>query len=112
MEGSEPAKPTGLSATATHDQVILTWDDPNDDTITGYQVLRADTVTVNEAPGEFAAIAPDTGSNGTTYTDTTVEPERSYMYRVHAISPQGVSGAVPGPAGGHAAPRPGGPGPL
>ena len=28
QEGSAPAKPTGLDATATHDQVVLTWDDP------------------------------------------------------------------------------------
>ena len=36
-EPSEPpAKPTGLSATATHDQVVLTWDDSQDDSITGY----------------------------------------------------------------------------
>ena len=29
-----PAKPKGLSATASHDSVTLTWDDPNDDSIT------------------------------------------------------------------------------
>ena len=92
-EGSSPAEPTGLFATATHGQVVLTWDDPGDDSITGYLVLRAD--TVDGAPGEFAAIAPDTGSIGTAYTDTTVEPERSYVYRVRAISPQGLSGPSP-----------------
>ena len=37
---SAPAKPTGLSATATHDRVTLTWDDPNDDSVTGYVILR------------------------------------------------------------------------
>ena len=35
-----PAKPRNLSATATHDSVTLTWDDPGDDTITGYVILR------------------------------------------------------------------------
>ena len=28
QEGSAPDKPTGLDATATHDSVTLTWDDP------------------------------------------------------------------------------------
>ena len=27
-EGSAPDKPIGLTGTATHDQVVLTWDDP------------------------------------------------------------------------------------
>ena len=40
QEGSAPAKPTGLTATASHDSVALTWDDPNDDSITGYVILR------------------------------------------------------------------------
>ena len=35
-----PARPTGLSATASHDSVTLTWDDPGDDSITGYVILR------------------------------------------------------------------------
>ena len=35
-----PDKPTGLSATATHDAITLTWDDPGDDSITGYVILR------------------------------------------------------------------------
>ena len=35
-----PAKPTGLTATVSHDSVSLTWDDPGDESITGYQMLR------------------------------------------------------------------------
>ena len=42
QEGSVPASPTGLTAEVSHDSVILSWDDPGDDTITGYQVLRSD----------------------------------------------------------------------
>ena len=40
-EPSEPPdKPRGLEATATHDSVTLTWDDPQDESITGYVILR------------------------------------------------------------------------
>ena len=65
-----PAKPTGLSATASHDQVILTWDDPGDDSITGYVILRR--VRVNDQGGEFSELVADTGTAATTYTDDTV----------------------------------------
>ena len=43
------------------------------------------------APGEFAIIIQDTGSDAATYTDSTVEAETSYVYRVLAINPNGVS---------------------
>ncbi len=51
QEGSAPAKPTGLSATASHNQVVLTWDDPQDDGITGYVILRRNRDT--DAQGQF-----------------------------------------------------------
>ena len=88
-----PGSPTGVLSAATHDSVLLSWNDPQDDTITGYRVLRAD--TVDGVHGEFVAIASDTGSTDTSYTDDTVEPERSYAYRVQAVSPQGLSGPPP-----------------
>ena len=60
-EPSEPpAKPRGLEATATHGQVILTWDDPQDDSITGYVILRR--VRVNDTGGDFDVLVSDTGS--------------------------------------------------
>ena len=84
-----PAKPRGLSATATHDQVTLTWNDPNDDSITGYVILRR--VRENDVGGEFSVLAPDTGTAAVTYTDDTVVAGTTYTYRIKAINLGGVS---------------------
>ena len=89
QDGSAPAKPTGLYATATHDQVILTWDDPGDDSITGYVILRR--VRVNNTGGEFSELVADTGTAATTYTDDTVAASTTYTYRIKAINEHGVS---------------------
>ena len=87
---SVPAAPTGLIATSvSHDSVTLSWDDPGDTSITGYEVLRRD--TVNQAPGTFSAVESNTGSAATTYTDSTVDAETRYVYRVKAINPEGTS---------------------
>ena len=89
-EPSEPpAKPTGLSATASHDSVTLTWDDPGDDSITGYVILRR--VRENDEGGEFSELAADTGTAATTYTDDTVAAGTTYTYRIKAINEYGVS---------------------
>ena len=66
-----PAKPRGLSATESHDSVTLTWDDPQDDSITGYVILRRDRSATEE--GQFSELVPDTGSAATTYTDDRVK---------------------------------------
>ena len=84
-----PAKPRGLSATASHDQVVLTWDAPNDDSITGYVILRRNRDT--DAEGEFDELVADTGSAETTYTDDSVAAEHRYTYRIKAINEHGVS---------------------
>ena len=54
--GSAPAKPRGLSATASRHQVVLTWKDPGDHSITGYVILRREKDT--QAQGAFATVAP------------------------------------------------------
>ena len=83
-----PAKPTGLSAAAvSHDAVTLTWDNPQDDAITGYVILRRDREI--HPGGTFVTIAGDTGSADTTYTDDTVEPDKQYVYRIKAINEHG-----------------------
>ena len=103
-----PDKPTGLSAAVSHDAVTLTWDDPQDDSITGYVILRRDRAI--HPTGTFVTIAGDTGSADTTYTDDTVEPDKEYVYRIKAINEhgemsershwvRGFTPAAPAPAG-------------
>ena len=83
-----PAKPTGLSAAVvSHDTVTLTWDNPQDDAITGYVILRRDREI--HPVGTFVTITGDTGSADATYTDDTVEPEKQYVYRIKAINEHG-----------------------
>ena len=117
-----PATPTGLTAAASHDQVVLSWDDPQDASITGYVILRRNRATT--APGEFTELVADTGSAVTTYTDDSVAAETLYTYRIRAMNEHGVSErsrwaradtpAPPVPARAHGpdrrgVPRPGGP---
>ena len=103
-----PDKPTGLSAAVSHDTVTLTWDDPQDDSITGYVILRRDREI--HLVGTFVTITGDTGSADTTYTDDTVEPDKEYVYRIKAINEhgevseesdwvRGFTPAAPAPAG-------------
>ena len=84
-----PDKPTGLEATATHDSVTLTWDDPGDDSITGYVILRR--IPGVDPEGQFRELVPDTGTAATTYTDDTVSAETRYTYRIKAINGAGTS---------------------
>ena len=84
-----PNKPTGLEATVTHGQVVLTWDDPGDDSITGYVILRR--VRENDTGGDFSVLVADTASAATTYTDDTVAAGTAYTYRIKAINEHGTS---------------------
>ena len=84
-----PAKPRKLSATASHDSVTLTWDDPGDDSITGYVILRR--IPGVDAEGHFDVLVADTASAATTYTDDTVAAGTTYTYRIKAINEHGTS---------------------
>ena len=80
-----PAKPTGLLAATTHSTVLLFWTNPNDDTITGYQILRGPDAA------NLAVLTTDTGNTSTEYTDDTVEPATQYFYSVRARNAEGLS---------------------
>ena len=87
--GSVPARPAGLAAAATHDAVVLTWDDPGDASITHYKVHRR--IPGKHASGFFVVIEQDTATAATTYTDTGVAPGTLYVYRVTAVNAHGDS---------------------
>ena len=93
MAGAQPTeppdKPTGLDATATHDSVTLTWDDPSDDSITGYVILRR--IPGVDPQGHFNELVANTGTAATTYTDNEVAAETRYTYRIKAINGAGTS---------------------
>ena len=79
-----PSAPTGLVATPSHDRVSLSWDDPQNSSITGYRIWRgpdADNLT---------ELVSDTGSASTSYTDDTVSAETAYRYAVAAINAHGA----------------------
>ena len=80
-----PDAPTGLSGTATSSTVSLTWDDPDDDTITGYEISR------KTGSGSYSIIEADTGSDTQSYADTTVAAGTTYTYKIQAINDTGNS---------------------
>ncbi len=88
-QSAPPARPTGLTGTFTHESVSLSWNDPGDPSITGYQILRRER-GVHEV-GEFQVHVDDTNSAATSYLDTAVEAEASYVYRVKARNSSGLS---------------------
>ena len=88
-EQAPPPAPQNLSASANEDgSVSLTWDAPDDDSVTGYQILRR-----RPSEGEDTLIihVEDTGSVDTTYTDIDVTLSALHVYRVKAISDAGKS---------------------
>ena len=86
-----PSAPTGLTAAPSHDRVTLSWNEPQDSSITGYQIWRgADAASLS-------SIKANTDSTTTTYVDDTVTAETVYHYAVSAINQTGTgdrSGAV------------------
>ena len=85
-----PDRPTGLGADdVAHNSVRLSWHDPADPTITHHQILRRDRDT--DAPGVFATIDANTGGNTTSYTDTSAQADKRYVYRVVAVNAAGSS---------------------
>ena len=93
QEGSAPDKPRGLEAAATHGQVTLTWNDPTDDSITGYFILRRNRQT--NPKGQFTPLIADTGTAATTHTDDSAGAGATYTYRIKATNEPGVSERSP-----------------
>jgi len=83
--GVAPA-PTGLTASnLPNGDVQLMWDNPNNPSISGYQIER------KLENGAFIIIDPDTGNSGVTFTDTTTVLGNEYTYRISSINTFGFS---------------------
>ena len=86
-EDTTPAAPSLINTAVTEGQVLLSWLNPSDDSITGYQILRgpdADSLVV---------IEDDTGSSSTSYTDTAPPAGQTHTYGVKARNSAGLSPA-------------------
>ena len=82
-----PAAPSFINTAVSEGQVLLSWSNPADDSITGYQILRgpdADSLVV---------IEDDTESSSTSYTDTAPPAGQTHTYGVKARNSAGLSPA-------------------
>ena len=83
-----PPAPSDLTAAVDAEgDVVLSWTAPEDDTITGYQILRR---RPREGENTLAVYVENTGSAATTWTDTAAPAGTLYVYRVKAINAAGV----------------------
>ena len=84
-----PAAPTNLTSANGNGSITLSWNAPNDDTITGYEILRR---RPTEGERRLTTYVANTLSTATTYTDTNVTAGVKPAYRVKAINAAGSSG--------------------
>ena len=85
-----PAKPTGLTPTARSQEVALTWTDPNNITITKYQV------STDAGGGTNYTDIPNSGqgqTNATGYTVTGLTNGTEYTFKLRAVNASGAGDA-------------------
>ncbi len=78
----KPAKPTGFSATAGYRQVTLRWDNPNDPTITKYQVFAV-------APGAVGTTTDIPGAGTTRHVVKGLVNGDEYKFAIRAVNGAG-----------------------
>ena len=84
-----PAKPTGLTATPGHGQVTLNWDDPNDASITGWQVQYKEG---DGSYGDWMDI-PNATATTTSHTVNGLTNGSRYAFRLRAVNAVGAGDA-------------------
>ncbi len=88
-----PEAPTGLSVEGGNEQLTLSWDDPADASITGYQFRQ------RQGTGDWGdwTAMSGVGATTTTYTVTGLTNDVEYHFRIRAVNADGT-----GPASGRA----------
>ena len=79
-----PAAPSFINTAVSEGRVLLSWSNPSDDSITGYQILRGPDA------GNLVVIEDDTESNSTSYTDTAPPAGQTHTYGVKARNASGL----------------------
>ncbi len=84
-----PEKPTGLSVEGGNEQLTLSWDDPADASITGYQFRQ------RQGTGDWGAWTAMSGASATTttYTVTGLTNGDEYHFRIRAVNADGAGSA-------------------
>ena len=86
-----PAAPTGFSATAGDARVVLSWEDPDNDDITGYEVRYGKKNVRRRAP--WTAIS-GSDADTVTHTVTGLDNNAEYSFKVRAVSSAGNGAAT------------------
>ena len=82
-----PTSPTNLTATAaSSSQINLSWTAPGGNGTTGYKIERS-----TDGGSTWSTVKSDTGSTGTSYSDTGLAASTTYTYRVSTINGGGTS---------------------
>ena len=87
-----PAAPTNLLAAAGATEVALTWDDPDDDTITGYKVSTDGGETFADIEG--TDISENDTDNTLAYTVTGLINGTEYTFELRAVNTYGEGAAA------------------
>ena len=88
-----PDKPVGLTATAADSQVTLEWDDPDNESVTGYEYQQKDG---GADFGEWAAITDSApgGAHATSYAVTGLTNGTQYRFKIRAVTAAGAGDAT------------------
>ena len=92
-----PAAPTGLTARAGNGSVILSWNDPADDSITRYQynVNHNDTSTGKFTGWSSWQSIAGSDADAVSHIFTGLTNGKEYRYHLRAVNAQGAGGGAP-----------------
>lgn len=83
-----PATPTGLTATADHKRVELTWDANSESDLAGYRLYRS-----QQSGGSYQLVASLDAAD-TAYSDTGLHNDQTYYYVLTAMDTGGLESAA------------------